>query len=289
MKTAAIGLSLEVAGPLVIEKLRTYATLYEAMDKKDGWLKLPDSMLNYLNKLGVTHWAELYSMTGQKTWIKEHQAEVNELFTTFADSVSADPTPEGVNQILSSLATSLFTLEALPGLEFLSENIEAIDVNELEPSERNTQCEFWVGFFVYFYNDLSLATHGESLVDLVTKAIDHEDDQALVKAVQIDRTLLAFFQARIDRHAMNGNSDFYDALSYRIKNSPRRGANKYPLLWILFKDLMALRCLKKSLTCQRILDLYEQAVMETPQFKIDDELIVQRQRRNFMKMYSQRK
>lgn len=117
--------------------------------------------------------------------------------------------------------------------------------------------------------------------------IDNKDDIALVKAVQIDRSLLPYFEKRLFKHSMKGNSDFLDSLAYRINNPPRRGANKYPLLWVLFKDLLTLRCLNRSVTSKQILNIYVKAIGEHPKFLIDDDLIVQRQRREFNKKYRQ--
>ena len=285
----SIKLPVELVELLLIKKLRTYAEFFDLIDKHDGWIPYPDSILDYFSKLGVTHWADLYSRDGIAQWIKDREPQLIEAHKTITAELGANPTPEAAVKFLSELAQgigqAILTDEAIPGLEFLHKDIESIDVDNLSDQERQLQHDVWINDLVTFYNELALASHGESMFSLVSRANDSLDDDALVKAIQIDRSLLPYFKERLWKQSMKGNSNFFDSLAYRVNNPPAKGENSKPLLWILFKDLYALSGFPRSLTSKKILNIYQKAVEDYPKFTIDDELIVQRQKRKFLKMY----
>ena len=139
---------------------------------------------------------------------------------------------------------------------------------------------------VGFYNDLSISTHCESIFSLVAKA-HNNDNNALTKAIQIDPTIIKYFEKVLFNHQIKGNANFFDSLSYRIKNSPRKGTNRHPLLWVLMKDLYSMNCLHSGIKSREILDIYLSAVESHAKFSIIDEQVVQRQRRKFHEMYRQ--
>ena len=287
----SIKIPINAVAPLLIGKLRAYADLYDTMDKHGGWIPYPDSVLDYFKKLGVTHWAQLYFPEGAAKWIKDQEPKIVESKKALTELLGTDPSPEIANKFLTELAADFIraasTGEPLSGLEFMGGDVDSIDVDGLPDEERQQQHDNWLTFLVNFYNDLALASHGESMDSLVSRAIKSQDDDALVKAIQIDRSLLPHFSERLWKQSMKGNSDFFDSLAYRVNNSPRRGENTKPLLWIFFNDLYAVNCLNSSVTSKQILDFYQEAVKDYPKFFIDDELVVQRQKRKFLEMYRQ--
>lgn len=288
----AIRPDLEVVARLFIAKLNMYVTLFEEMEQHGGWLPYPASVLVYFRKLGVTHWAELYWKDGQRRFVEAYQDEIDSANKAFSDAIGPEPTPERITAWLNEFCQDFSSAvlgdageRFIPGLEFTKGALKDIDVEGLTEPERQEQQNFWLTFQVNFYNDLSLATHGESIFDLISRAIEAHDDNAMVEAIQIDRSLLPYFQNHLWERSMAGKPDFWDSLAYRINNPPLRGRNKFPLLWIFFKDLHVVRCLNRSLTAKKILALYSEAVGANERFAIYDELIVQRQRRKFVNMY----
>lgn len=284
--TSPVYFSLKTFEHLLKHKLHEYADAFLLMQQNNGRFPYPDSVLEYFDELGVEHWAEIYlPETLQKLSIiaKEQNAAYKDWVISH---IGESATVEEAQNFLKSFFTK-FT-ESLPNIEelkFLNETPDPEALKDKSDQEKAKQKEVLITFLVGFYNDLSIATHGESIFNLIDKATEHNDDQSLAKAIQIDPTIIKYFERRIRRQSMQGNSDFFDTLSYRLKNPPSRGVIKHPLLWILFKDLLTLRCLHNQTTNREILDFYNDAVSEFPEFIIEDEQILQRQRRKFLQKY----
>ena len=284
-------LPLELFAPIVSRKIKAYALILDLMDKHGGWLPYPDLILKYFEAIGAKHWADLYFREGIEKCLKDNKEPIIELVHYIAEATGTDPTPEVANEFISALLISLEeTMKAeYDNPDIAQDDFDDIDIEKLTSEERKEHCDFWISYHVLFFNDLAWATHGESIYSLVHKAVELKDDDALVKAVQIDRSLLAYFQERLFSRSLQGDSNFFDSLAYRLNNPPRRGTNKHPLLWILFKELYQIGYLRDSITSKQILDVYKKAIPEHLEFSIDEELIVQRQRRKFMSLYRQAK
>lgn len=261
------------------------------MDKHDGWLQYPEFILKYLDAIGAKHWADLFFREGIEKYLKDNKEPIIELIHSITEATGTNPDPEVAKEFLSGLLVSLEEdmKEDDDNPDNAQDDIKKIDVAKLTSDELKEHCDFWITYHVTFFNDLALATHGESIYSLVHKAVELKDDEALVKAIQVDRTLHPYFRDRLWDQAMRGNSNFFDSLSYRTNNAPRRGDNKHPLLWILFKELNQMGCLRSSITSKQILNVYQKAIPGHPKFSIDEELTVQRQRRKFEKLYRQAK
>lgn len=287
---------IEIIEKLLSKKLEIYLDLFERADRTGGWMRFPPSIIEYMQQLGVTHWAELFSKEGMRRHQEVNKDRIQAANAAFNEVLGDTPSPEVANEFLNAFCEEL-TEAALDdtgekqilGLEFMNSDPASISVQSLALEERDKQREVWLTFFVHFYNDMALAIHGESIFALVNRATEQSDDDALVKAIQIDRSLIPYFRAQLWQRSMSGDLDFWDSFAYRANNPPARGRNEHPLLWVLLKDLMTVRCLDRSLTAKRILDIYSAVVKDHPRFSIDDEAVVQRQRRRFLKMYRQAK
>lgn len=279
-------LKLSSVAPILVPKLEQYAEILDFMDSNNGWFPFPDSVLGYFDKLGVTHWAELYFPRGAAKWLEDRKDQVIQFNQMFKDELGDNPSLESAQEFLSELAKKAAELNGvIPGLEFLDAVPNADLIDGVSDDERKIQRDTLIGFLVSFYNDLSISAHREPIYNLVARA-ENNDYDALNKAIQIDPTIIHYFNKVLMHNSMKGNVNFFDSLSYRIKNSPRKGANKHPLLWIFMKDLHTLRCLHKGVTCKEILDIYQMVTENYPKLRIDDEQIVQRQRRKFKQLYS---
>lgn len=130
---------------------------------------------------------------------------------------------------------------------------------------------FWCFLFSSFFNTLALMVHGASMTTLVSQAIAG-DDEAFLKAIQIDRMLLThypYFRDRKFRAQDEGDLDFLNKISYRETNPPLRGRVQFPALYMLFGVLDSFRILS-DLKHREILDICEDAGLDRYQNRIED-------------------
>lgn len=188
--------------------------------------------------------------------------------------------PEGEqSQFLASLMEGrqldelLETIQIPTSEKGWKEAEEAFQV--LPPEERakalRQEALLWSGIFGSIFSMLSLMVHGAKLTTLVPLAMAG-DDEALLKAVQIDRCLMThhpFFISRKQRAQDNGETDFLRALSYREANPPLRGKVRYPALYMLFGLLETFGWLN-SLKHEELMDLCDSAGLDRFQNRIED-------------------
>lgn len=183
-------------------------------------------------------------------------------------------------------------LDGLASVETLDEIAEAMDsikiphspaewkaardevANMPEDERKETEKRsvfFWCFFFSNFFNTLSLMVHGTKMTSLVPRAIAG-DENAFLKAVQIDRMLLLYHPYFRDRKATaqsEGETEFLAKLSYRESNPPLRGKIRYPGLFMLFGILESIRWLD-DLEHVEILDICDGAGLDRFQNRIED-------------------
>lgn len=129
----------------------------------------------------------------------------------------------------------------------------------------------WAGVFGSLFNMVSLMVHGAKLTSLVPQAIAGDDD-AFLKAVQIDRCLLSYHPfsiARKQRAQDIGELGFLRALGYREANPILHGRIRYPALYMLFGALEAAQWLN-DLKHEELLNLCDSAQLDRYQNRIED-------------------
>lgn len=134
-----------------------------------------------------------------------------------------------------------------------------------------TSALLFSGVFAQIFNTLALMTHGAALTTLVPKAIEG-DDEAFLKAVQVDRVLLThhpYFIVRKQRAQDEGDTEFLSALAYRESNPNLKGKIRYPALFMLFGLLESVKWLDK-LKHNEILDLCDEIGLDRFQNRIED-------------------
>lgn len=130
---------------------------------------------------------------------------------------------------------------------------------------------FWCFFFSHFFNTLSLMVHGTKMTSLVPRAIAGDDD-AFLKAVQIDRMLLLhhpYFCDRKARAQSEGETAFLSKLAYRESKPPLHSKIRYPGLYMLFGILESINWLDE-LSHEELLDICEGAGLDDYQNRIED-------------------
>jgi hypothetical protein len=130
---------------------------------------------------------------------------------------------------------------------------------------------FWSFFFSSFFNTLSLMVHGTKMTSLVPRAIAGDDD-AFLKAIQIDNMLLLhhpYFRDRKAKAKNEGEKEFFSKITYRESNPPLRSKIRYPGLYMLFGILESIHWLDE-LEHLEILDICDGAGLDRYQSRIED-------------------
>lgn len=171
-----IRLDIEIAEKLLSKKLEIYLDLFEKAERTGGWIRFSPSILEYLQQLGVTHWAELFSKEGMRRNQDANKDKIHAAHSALNEALGESPSPEIANEFLNGFCEEITAAlddtgeKQIPGLEFMNSDPVSICVQFLSEKERDNQREVWLTFFVNFYDDMALATHGESIFALVKLA-----------------------------------------------------------------------------------------------------------------------
>lgn len=242
-----ISFSSEIAN--IQNRLGSYVLMY------DDELKIGRAMFLYL--LGEEGYAEFNTQIEAAT--TEDQQELIDEVSDFDNSDFYDDDLLNI-QIPRSSKEWKAAKEAFEQLP---------DAERKEAEKRGTA--FWCFYFSSFFNTLALMVHGSKLTSLVPRALAGDDD-AFLKAVQIDRMLLLhhpYFRDRKFRAQNEGDSEFLSKLSYRESNPILRGKIQYPGLYMLFGILEAFQWLG-DLGHEEILDVCDRAQLDRYQNRIED-------------------
>ena len=148
--------------------------------------------------------------------------------------------------------------------------MEKLPEDERKEAE-NRSAAYWCFFFSSFFNTLSLMVHGTKMTSLVTSAMAGDDD-AFLKAVQIDRMLLLhhpYFRDRKAKAQNEGETEFLSKLAYRESSPTLRSKIQYPGLYMLFGILESIRWLDE-LEHNEILDICDGAGLDRYQNRIEE-------------------
>ncbi|NOT15227.1 MAG: hypothetical protein HOP21_06550 [Methylotenera sp.] len=228
--------------------------------------KLGDYVLVYDDERKIGR-ALFLAMMGEDGF-KEFTAEINNTTPSeqqeFVDGV-ASPDNEFVK------AFSSFEIPKTP-----SEWKAAREANAQLPEDERKELEkrgaiLWCFLFSSFFNVLALMVHGSRMTTLVPQAIAG-DDEAFLKAIQIDRMLFTHYPYFRDRKFTaqdEGDVAFLEQLAYRETNPPLRGKVTYPALYMLFGILDSFQILS-DLKHREILDICDEAGLDRYQNRIED-------------------
>lgn len=235
------------------------------IESQQGRFKFPPYLSNIITNLKLESYPLLYQNEGAiGAMMFRCFMTTEELKELAADIEKA--TPEERGEFLLDFSNDVnrsfdqFEIPKTP-----AEKIEAQkrfdNLSPLEQAEsvRASQ-HFFCSFFASFYQTLSIMVHGEKLTSLVAQA-KAGNDEAFVKAVQIDKRILTtipYFFGRYSRAHDEDNSDFYDQLSYRLQCPPYKGKIRHKTLWLTFSILDQLN-LMDNLSHPQILKICDDA------------------------------
>lgn len=159
--------------------------------------------------------------------------------------------------------------------EWEAAELAAAELNEDERSASLRKGAFlFGGVFAQVLNVFALMVHGSKMTALVRRATSGDQD-AFVKAVQIDRVLLTHHPYFISRkQAAQDSSDANEAAFLRrlatYETKPQlRGRIRYPGLYFLFHTLESVGWLHE-LTDEELLDICDDAGLDRWQNRIED-------------------
>ena len=262
--------------PQMLEVFREFQT------SNGGWLKWPDKLLEIKKNLKVVNYVTLYedkkridqslylALIGKEDFLKENE-RLKKL------------TPEESEQYVIDLTQGLIEMDmsefdkSLPDLNPTKEQEEANralfqTLSETEKAKAIEQAQFLYQFvFSSIHNYFSIMVCGEALTSLVPKAIQG-DDEALCKAVKIDRNLITshpYFIDRFQRAQTNGERKFLENLARPQTTPGLIGKISYPGLYIVFAMLESIGWLD-GLKHKEILDICDRAGLDRYQNRIED-------------------
>jgi len=226
------------------------------MKRDDGWLFFSPESIQLIVGGSVIEWWLLYE---DPTRLRTAMVDI--LFTP--EQVAAFAGSKTMRTDITRAALSLVANSDSWGQSF-AEDIEAAKRQTSEgveskrmPTERLQK--LFVALAANLYNYLAVMVYGKSLCQLV-KETKGGNDEALVRAVQVDRTVLnlPYFQQRLARAQLAGDANFLDTLAYRIRNPLLRSKLKHPELRIAFAILQD-EGLLDSNTQEKLLDFCKEA------------------------------
>lgn len=244
------------------------------IESQNGWLRYPSFLAEVIENLKLQSYPLLY----------ENEAAISVMM------LKAFLTTEEIHQLSCDLDSSSIEQRDALLMEFYSSLNDVVEniVIPKTPAERRSAAEayaaltpeeqqeairigqsFYSSFLSSFHQTLSVMVHGEKLTSLVAQAKAGDDD-AFVKAVQVDRRILTaipYFRDRLNRSQMEADWNFSDKLSYRLKSPPYRGKIRYKSLWLTIATLDQVGWLDK-LSYPELLDICDQIGLDGKQCRI---------------------
>lgn len=237
------------------------------MDSQGGWLPFNDTVLEQLQTAGFGKWSTLY--------LDEAKLKAAGALTVFGaeDLTNGLVTREIANETVIRLAEE-FSADDDYELPSDEERRKLFSLDSEGPEEQQDELTIQSHLAVWAYvasllNTISTMVHGRSMCQLVTAAINGDDD-ALCRAAQIDRTIfiLPEIQNRLLVAQFSDDEQFLLDLSYRIRNPILKSKIRYKTLWITFAILDDEGCL--DLPHEEVFDICEEVGVYGKKFGIED-------------------
>ena len=211
------------------------------IESEQGWLRFPPYLTSVISNLRIESYPLLYaSEAAMAAMLLRGFMSLEEIQTFGAEMEAASQGERGevVLQLARDLdeAVERIKIPKTPEQEAQARKLfEAMSPEDQQEAIRVGQ-HFFCFFFASFYQNLSVMVHGEKLTSLVAQA-KAGNDNAFVKAIQIDKRILTadpLFSARFNRAQMESDSNFCDAMAYRLKTAPYKGKISNNSLWLSF-------------------------------------------------------
>lgn len=209
------------------------------IESKRGEFRFPREMTDFITRFKIENYPLFYQSEATIAYAFMKGALSDDEIREFCKEMNA-ATLEERTEALQSINEGF-----RQGVEDAEAHVESRTAAELEAEyvalsaqEKLDTCRsvqwFGISFFAMFHQILSVMIHRERLTTLVAKA-KAGDDSAFVKAVQIDKRILTvdpYFIGRFHNINAEGNEDFRDKLTYRLRCAPYAGKVRHKSLWM---------------------------------------------------------
>lgn len=239
--------------------------LLRQIESEQGWLRFPPYLSNVITNLKLENYPLLYASESAiaamllRGWMNDEEIKQ---FNAEIEAASPEERGDLVGELSRNLGEAIERIEIpkTPKHQAEARRLFAL-LSPEEQKEAVRVSQHFFGFFLAsFYQNLSIMVHGEKITSLVARAKAGSDD-AFVKAVQIDKRILTvdpYFQDRFCLAQNEPGTDFYDALSYRLRAAPYRGKIRHKTLWLAFSILDQAQLLD-TLSHREILEMCDEA------------------------------
>lgn len=235
------------------------------IESEQGWLRFPPYLTHVISNLKIESYPLLYhSEQAIAAMLLRGWMTAEEINALGAELEAASPNERGkvVIDLCNDLGEYVEQIEIpkTPAQRRAAEaQFKAMSEADQAESVRIAQ-HFFCFFFAGFYQNLSMMVHGEKLTSLVAQA-KAENDNAFVKAVQIDKRILTadpYFSERFAKAQMEPPGDFFDDLAYRLKAPPYKGKIRHKTLWLAFSILDSAGLLE-TMSYRQIMEMCDEA------------------------------
>jgi hypothetical protein len=246
-------------------------------ERSNGWIRFPPQLIEIFNRLKLEGYVQLYldenRIAGSLLLGFVGEENVKEQCEALAQMTADEMFNEALELVecIDDSDDSVFLIpKTKRAIEAAQMAFRALPEPEQHSLVRRAQF-FYGGFLAAFFQMISVMVHGEKLTALVARASAGDDD-AFVRAVQIDRNLianLAPFKSRMAQAQLEGDSEFLDSLSYRVRNPLARGKIRYKNLWLclaMLDDMGLLNELKYG----ELLTVLDRVGLDRWESRIDD-------------------
>lgn len=277
----------ESAAKILASAIPDAEWLLAKIESEQGWFRFPPVLTRAITNLKIESYPLLYqneaaiALMLQRAFFND--AEVAEFNLEFE---AASLVERGA--ILEELTVGIDAfMESVEFPKTPQEEAKARALFESLSKEEQAKsirfCQHWFCFFFCsFFQNLSTMVHGEKLTSLVAQAKNGNDD-AFAKAIQIDRRILTtipYFKERFGLAQDEGDLDFSDKISYRLKCAPYRGKIRFKSLWLAFSCLDQLGLLN-TLTHSEILEICDEAGVGGFKNRIEDVKYLSKRLKNY--------
>lgn len=214
------------------------------IESQQGWFRFPGLITNIITNLKLEPYPLLYANEAAIAGVlflgfmtKEQLHELNAELEA-ATLEERGEFIEMLSEELTELVEGFHIPKTPEEQKAAQEAFLALPPDEQKQTIKVSQ-HFFLSFLPAFHQSLSIMVHGEKLTSLVAQA-QAGDDDAFVKAVQIDRRILTelpYFKARFVQAQVDADTDFSDKIAYRLKAPPYRGKIRHKSLWLTFSIL----------------------------------------------------
>ena len=224
----------------------------QGIEKDDGWLNLPEDIIQNIHDLNISDWAKYYedpkTLKAFALLISHSPDELKELAKTPLES-KARLTKEFIDEFdMSQLAQP----DSSDLDKFKTDYQESSPEEQLELTKQLTF--LLLTFLTNLFNYLALMLHGKTICTLVLEA-KNGNDNSLCEAAHIDKTILylPFVQKRIIQAQLGKDKEFLSKLGRRIGTPILSGRIKHRKLYLAFAILDDEGCL--DLPREELLDV----------------------------------